>query len=437
MRTIKSIIVLIFALSCMSVSAQRWGATPQDSLDCIRNLSMYQEFFNQRNFIDAFVPWKRVLELCPANHINVFIRGNTILHHKIARERDPEKRREYIEMLINLWDKRTQYFGDAGRNMGYKAIDMRRFMPEKVNEAYELLGKALEMGVGTGSREVVIPFNFFEAAMANERAGNISKEDVLEAYDIASTYLEKMYKANPDSIIMDAMANLDIAFEPYATCEEIIPIFERRYEENKHDIAFLEKVTKVLDHKDCNDSELFFRATEDLHALRPNPRTAYLIAKMHDGRRAFLEVISVLRDDADNLDNDRDRVRAHLLLAKAYLNVNRYREGRESARRALEINPNEGQAYFLIGMMYASSARSCGGDDPQVGQRAAFWAAVDKFIRAREVDPNRARQASEMIALYSQHFPSGDDLFFQGITEGSTFRVGCWIQESTIVRRRR
>jgi tetratricopeptide (TPR) repeat protein len=118
------------------------------------------------------------------------------------------------------------------------------------------------------------------------------------------------------------------------------------------------------------------------------------------------------------------------------LDLSRYPECRTAAQRALEINPNEGLAYIYIGLAYAQGARACG-TEPQVSQRAGFWAAVDKFRRAREVDPERVGEmATNMINLYSQQFPSGDDLFFQGIAEGSSFRVGCWIQESTIVRRR-
>ncbi|MDR1950713.1 MAG: hypothetical protein LBP96_00605, partial [Bacteroidales bacterium] len=184
MKTIKSTIVLIFALGCMTASAQRFGATPQDSMDCIRNLSLYQEFFSQRNYIDAYEPWLQVLNVCPANHVNIYIRGVVIMSHKIAQERgDVAKRQEYIDMALGLWDLRAKYFGDPGRNLGYKAIDMKRYEPRKVNEVYEMLKKALEMGIGTGSREVSLAFTFFEVAMENEKAGNISKEDVLEAYD--------------------------------------------------------------------------------------------------------------------------------------------------------------------------------------------------------------------------------------------------------------
>jgi len=311
-------------------------------------------------------------------------------------------------------------------------MDIMAYEPTKIREAYLTIKKAMETGVG---EDYAIPFFYFEYAMVNEKAGNIDKEEVFDVYDIVSVYLENLLKVKPgDTQIMNTLANLDIAFEPYATCEDIIPIFERKWEDNKGDVVFLEKITKVLDHKDCNDSELFFKATEALHNLKPDPKSAYLMAKMLDGKREYAGVIEYLKDDAGNLDNDRDRVRAYLLLARAYMQVSKYREGREAALEALKINPNEGLAYILIGTMYASSARSCA--DAQFGERAVYWAAVDKFRRAKEVDPNRTQLADELISTYARLFPSGDDLFFQGIAAGSSYRVGCWIQENTTVRGR-
>ena len=435
MKMIKPIIALLFVLSSLSVSAQRFGVTEQDSIECIRNLSLYQEFWRQHDHESAFAPWLQVYRVCPGNHINTFIRGTTLLRGRIARERDNVKRDEYIDLLLELWDTRSIYFGNEGVNLSRKAMDLMTFRPHQVKEAYEMMRRAvMELGVGN---DHIAPFFFFEYAMLNERAGNIEKEEVFDIYDIVSTHLERILRERPgDTIIMNTLANLDIAFEPYATCDEIIPIFERRWEENKDDIEFLEKVTRVLDHKDCNEHDLFFNATQALHALRPTPRSAYLMAKMLDGRQDWNGVVEYLRDNADLLDNDRDRVRAFLLLARAHMQSQRFREGRAAALRALEINPNEGMAHFLIGMMYAQSSRICGGEgDGGVSRRAAYWAAVDRLVRARELSPN-LRQINEMISAYRQQFPSREDLFFEGLREGSSFRIGCWIQENTTVRGR-
>lgn len=50
--------------------------------------------------------------------------------------------------------------------------------------------------------------------------------------------------------------------------------------------------------------------------------------------------------------------------------------------------------------MYASSAASCGGSD-EIASRVGYWAAVDKFIKARSVDPSVADDANKGIDTYS------------------------------------
>ncbi|MDR2906950.1 MAG: hypothetical protein LBU91_03040, partial [Bacteroidales bacterium] len=145
MKTMKSAIVLLFALSGMSVFAQKWGATPEDSVECIKNLSMYQEFYKQRNYVDAYEPWLWIFNNCPANHVNTFIRGTAIVKTQLNKEKDPEKRKELVELLYSIWDKRAEYFGEPGKNMGYKALDMKLVQPKRVKDYYPIFKQALEL----------------------------------------------------------------------------------------------------------------------------------------------------------------------------------------------------------------------------------------------------------------------------------------------------
>jgi len=436
MKTIKPIILLVFALSSITVSAQRFGQTPEDSVACVRNVSLYTEFHRQRDFNAAFDPWYQVLRICPAFHINTFIRGRQILMHRIAQAREePEQRERYIDLLLEVWDMRMQYFpqGQVGFLLSRKANDLRGLRPQQINEAFEMMYRAVvELGVGN---DHVAPFLLFQFAVENWQRGNMGMDRVVDIYEISATYLENILRQQPgDTNIISTMANLDAAFEPLATCDVMIPLFERRWEENQGDVAFLETVTRVLDNAGCTDSELFFTATRALHALAPGPRSAFLIARMLAEQQEWRTLIAYLNEHVDELENDRHRAQANLLLAQAFTQERRFREGRAAAQRALAVDPSEGRAHFMIAMMYAHSARECGGDDP-VSQRSVYWVVVDRLVRARSLSPNLP-QVNELISTFSQNFPTGEDLFFQGVTEGSTWQVGCWIQESTTVRRR-
>jgi len=44
--------------------------------------------------------------------------------------------------------------------------------------------------------------------------------------------------------------------------------------------------------------------------------------------------------------------------------------------------------------------------------------------------------ATQSINTWSQYFPSGEVLFFHQLKAGDSYRVECWINETTTVRAR-
>ncbi|GHU86342.1 hypothetical protein FACS1894153_3230 [Bacteroidia bacterium] len=488
-------IAVIFTISINNVSfAQKYGNTEDDSVKCLTNTSLYQEFYKQRNFGDSYEPWLEVYKTCPASHKNVFIRGNVIVKYKIteaskaasvtaksyqvankkyidavnayntaaknkATEESLAKLKSeidatevekndaynavdsaasvvdfYIDQLLNMWDVRAKYFGDEGYCYSHKAMDMQKYRKKNTKEIFELYGKAMQVGFG---KEYTTPFFYFESAMDAEKDSILTKEDVLEAYDKASASLENLYNQNPqDTSIPKSINQLDIALLPYASCDEILPIYEKKYEGNKNDTNFLQKVCNLLDKKECTESDLFFKATEQLHSLSPTPKTAYLMAKMCDSKQMYDKVIEYLTSDAINsMPNDQIKVRCWLLLAKSFSAVNKYTESRNAAYEVVKLDPNNGMPYIIVGNMYAMSAKACG-TEPQVSQRAAYWVAVDEFRKAKNADPSLAETADKLISTYSAHFPSGDDLFMMNFSEGASYTIGCWIQKSTTIRKK-
>ena len=60
--------------------------------------------------------------------------------------------------------------------------------------------------------------------------------------------------------------------------------------------------------------------------------------------------------------------------------------------------------------------------------------AVDKFMKAKEIDPSLASKANERIREYKKLFPTSDVAFFYNVFEGDEFQVECWINETTKAR---
>ena len=63
-----------------------------------------------------------------------------------------------------------------------------------------------------------------------------------------------------------------------------------------------------------------------------------------------------------------------------------------------------------------------------------YWAAVDKFIKAKTVEPDLTDEANKFIDAYRPFFPDKETIFFYGLKEGDTYTVECWINEKTTVR---
>jgi tetratricopeptide (TPR) repeat protein len=121
-------------------------------------------------------------------------------------------------------------------------------------------------------------------------------------------------------------------------------------------------------------------------------------------------------------------------MALILLSQNRYSQARAHALRAIEARPDWGVPYLTIGRAYALSANSIG--EKEIEKKAAYWAAVDKFMKAKSVDSNVTDEANGQIATFSAHFPATDEIFFEGLEVGATYTVGGWINERTTIRSR-
>ena len=125
-----------------------------------------------------------------------------------------------------------------------------------------------------------------------------------------------------------------------------------------------------------------------------------------------------------------DKSNIMLKIANLYYKQKNYQQVRTYAQKALSYNSNNGSAYLLIGNAYAASASTISTD--AFIQRTAYWAAVDKFEKAKAVDSNCTGIANSLISSYKKYFPDKKECFMRKIS--GTFHVPGWINENTTVR---
>lgn len=435
------IIIALLAFSGSQVIAQKtMKKYGEDSISCITHTSLYREFYKQKNYEDALPHWRWVFNNCPLVSQNVYIDGVKIMSAKISDAKNVKARNAYIDTLMMVYDKRIKYFGDSptsrtGMVLGRQAVELEYYRPTDTVKIYQYLRKSIE-SEGLDSDPIIVSRYFISVSnqVVNKR---FPSDSIAEVYDRLSDLVDQKMdlikgETEQENKWSEVRILLESLFEPYATCDEIEKIYTRKFNQSPDDTILLKKITRLLDRKDCTDRDLFFKATENLHKAKPTGQSAYLMGKLSLIKGDIGKAESYFIEAVPNLD---DALKAKTCYYLATINYDKksYSEARSYALKSLAINPNDGKCYLLIGNMYAASAASCGGSD-EIAQRAGYWAAVDKFIKARNVDPSVAEEANKGIETYTAYFPTRERLFFNEIKEGSSYNVGCWIGETTTVR---
>lgn len=424
----------------------------KDSANCVMKLSLYREFYKQwkgsgyknTTINDALKSWRWVYENCPRSTENVYVDGAKMYDFQISKTKDDARKTSLLDTLMGIYDRRIEFFPthyktgnpQKGEILGRKGVDLYQVDPEQYKKVYEILGQSIE--IEKQETEGPIFIYYFRSITRMAKNGEIDTAAVVDAYDMISDYvdnnIDKYTKAGKTKKIEqyeNIKGNIESTFEPFANCTDLVRIYSKKYKENPSDLDLIKKITKLLDKKQCIDAPLYFDATVALYKAEPSPESAYLIGKMLLIEKKYQEAIPYL-EEAIKMENVSLAYKSMIFLAENYMSLERYSAARQMALKAAALNSSEGEPYVIIGDCYAASAKDCGNDD--LTTKVAYWAAVDKYIKAKKVDPELTDKMNSRISSYQKYFPPTELLFFHNLNEGDPYTVECWINEQTTVR---
>jgi tetratricopeptide (TPR) repeat protein len=426
--------------------AQKYGNTPKDSVDCIMNNSLYQEFYNQKNYKDAYEPWKHAVAACPKNHVNLYIRGAVILKNLFVQAKTVQEQDKYLDELMALYDKRTEAFGQEANNIARKAKDISDLRPNEKERAYNFYKEAAEKsGVnGIDLDDQYKPlylkacFDYLHSIKANEE----QMTPLFDAYDFAADALDASLKQAKESQdekaeakIKEYIAATEQIIEPFASCDKIVSIYQPKYDKESSNIDLLRKITTNLERKGCTKSDLFFKATESLHKLEPNSRSAFMMGQMLAVKGENRAAANYFKESLDKAEDNDSKAKACYFWAQTLMASDQYAAARSAFYQVSNYDKSkEGECLYFVASMYLSSAAACATHEGKI--RGAAWAAYDKAARAKALDPSIADKCDALMRSAVGQWPTTDNAFFYEITNGQSYTVGCWIGETTTVRLR-
>lgn len=449
---IKTILILMGWVYGISLYA---GTCPDGSniaLERDKNYSLYREFFKQNLYADAMPYWKWVYANAPGIRKQTYIDGVEMYSAAYKATSDENAKSKYLDTIMQIYDKRIECFGEASFVTGRKAYDLAVIKPTigGYNDARILYEKAFAQN----SNEIA-PYmlNQYMSILLNLRGAVQGIDDAYatEKYNAIVALADKKL-ADPNTKdateftkLKSDLANIyDQYLKPKGPVKpwyyginttDQVAMLSSQLKSNPTDIKNVKDVyEKVQQSKDLQDSTISSEIELALYNLEPNSVLATSIGyRYYKLTKNYKEAIAYFSKALDLDTSMTNKAQYAMTVADCYYRLNKFSESREAARTAISYNPNMGQAYYWIGVLYASSGKLCG---PGTGfeSQKVLWPAFDYFYKAKEVDPSIAADCDKFIADYKPFLPTKEEILKRKLKEGQQYNVGCWINESGTVR---
>lgn len=430
-------------------------AEPTITEECVINVSLFHESVKNKMYADAYGPWWEVYSTCPNANKSIYTDGAKIVEALYLATTDAAEKERLAKLAVEMQDKRIRYFGNDPKYpkayiLGEKGMAYVDFYGDtKLAEARECLHQSVE-GMGSNSKIMVLVKLVDVSYALYKQDPNGKAEQFISDYEMASNALgEQAANANNKNAEIagkqkDYVDNI-FAISGAADCSKLDEIYAAAVQENLTNLDMLQKIAKLYKRVRCTESEVYFAACEAAHKLQPTQESAAGCASMaakkgdyeaaiayYDQAIKYAMVEDELEDVADYQYNAAVYCFANL---KKYPEARKYAQASISTLSGLGINKGQGRCYIIIGMAYAAS-RPYGNDAKgAILNKTVYWAAVDKFVKAKQVDPSVEATANEYISSYSRYYPTKEERFdLPNEFSGSTFYVGGWIGETTAIR---
>lgn len=441
MKRITFLLAVIMLLATAKTSAQ-----DDAQRECTIKYNLFKGDYQSKKYDEAYVNWIYLMDNCKDLSVNIYKYGADLVQDV---RKDPA-------LAKRVYEQRLQYF--PNENPAKVHSDYATYLADNKlatdEEVFVLLEKAYEISPqDMGVKNI---YKYFQGVTDKYKDGNPQKvfdtyDDVVESVgEKLDDYAKKINELSDSTRVLDAKeqrrleayqinstalgmieGGLDAIITEIATCERLIPLYKRAFEENKSNAVWLRRAVSRLFNKECQDDPMFETLAKAYAEATPSPDSysfyAGVLEKNGDASGA-----SAMRQKAFDLETDPiKKSRYKLKFAESARNRGQLSAARSLAREAIKYNPSSGRAYLLIARLYQSSVNSCG--EGEFEKRMVYAAALRQAEIASSVDPSMSSVARRYIDSYRSNLPSKTIIFTSGVAPGSSYTIKCWIGETVTV----
>ncbi len=445
MKTFSKLLAGLIVIASINSSAlaQQTSMGSSDPDECRKQLSFLKFGIEGGDMDSGLDAWRVVIKLCPQGTPNIYLWGNTALEYKIENAKSADEKSKYVDTLMMNYDMRIQHFPQrfkADDVAKRKAVAMINYAPERYEQVITLIDSYLKIA-GDAADVSMVPQMFQQTKLMFEKKMKTT-DDVMDAYDKAMAILDaKLEKKPNDEALLTAKGEVEglfITIPELSSCENLIAIYEPRFKANPTDKELLHKIVVTLESRKCQESQLFSDAAEALYKIDPSEKAAMILVTYFILKGDYDKAIEYINNTINILTDPAEKSKLQMQLATIYLNqMNNSSAALQHSKAALSSDPTNASAQLIIASVYAQTAASAsrGGSCGEFDTKAMFWVVVDNYNKVKQLDPSLAADVNKSINQFSQYFPSKEDVFMNGLSEGGSYTVNCGgISGTTTIR---
>ncbi|PQJ80939.1 tetratricopeptide repeat protein [Polaribacter porphyrae] len=442
MKKITFLLAAIVFLTTAKTNAQE-----DAERECKIKYNLFKGDFRSKKYDDAYTNWIYLMDNCKDLSVNIYKYGST-LAEKVRK--DPALAKRVYEQRLEFFPKKNP----AKVHSDYATYLIKNKLASD-NEIFDLLEKAYKISPKDMSNKNI--YRYFQGVTDKYKDNQPQKvfdtyDDVMESVnEKIEDYAKKIAKLRLDSVNLDKKAlnrlrafkinskasgqvegGLDNIIAVLATCERLIPLYNRDFEANKTNATWLKRAVSRMFNKGCQTDPLFEKLARAYADASPSPEAYSFVSTVLDNN-GDEKGAAEMKQKAFDLETDPiKKAKYKLKFAQAAKARGQKSRARQLAREALKFNPSFGKAYLFIGRLYQSSVNQCGKSEFE--KRMVYAPALRMAQRASNVDPSISSVARKYILTYRANLPSKKLIFTEGVKVGDPYTVKCWIGENTTVK---
>ncbi len=408
---------------------------PRDSAKAREELVLFQDAVNNKQFRQASSHLRWLLVNSPNLNVSIYIMGAETYDGLAAKEKNPSKKKTLVDSLLLIYDLRMQHCNDKANVITRKALASYKHningteqdkLLTLMDEAIELNGESIQDGVLLPYMETIL--------MSHAKVKKLLQEEILKRYEKLVDIIEakiksgkgddkrqaklKEYKSRIDDLLLK-MIKVD--------CNFVHSNLAPKFNQNPQDIVLAKRIFGYLLNGKCDRDSLWFKAGEVLYQNEKDYGLAKNLALQFLVSKKYSEASHYLKEALQLSPSGRDSSEIYVYQGSLHAKDGDKPNARLCFRNALRSDPGNKDALSSIGDLYYSSFEDCAKKVSMADDRLVYLVAYDYYLKAG----NKTK-----MALAKKAFPSREEIFLVNYKSGEAIQVGCWIEESTIIRTR-